>query len=660
MRLIRLAVQGYRRFEEPATLETDDRLIALVGPNEAGKTSLLQALRHLDHDEAIPNRERTLGSGQTAELKATFALEDADRQVLSKVFGGQSVHQVDLTKHQDGVRQFTFHPELRRDLAPRTAATAALRSIAGDPALSAEWSSAEAPWDEGRLNQALEILDADVDRLVPEQFNTLRELLASIEGLTYAPPADENEPVPESDAEGLRATAASLRAAIANDELPHPSEYAAALLHEVLPRFVEFTTDDRALRNSYAFDELLSPNRALSNVAYVAGLNLDSLHGAITSGDGALTEEFLDEAHQRLETEFSQSRWRQGDLEVRIRNTADALQFIVRNKKDKPFTYVRERSAGLQWFVALTCFLHRHAGSHDAIVLIDEAEQHLHYDAQADLVALLDSQELASQVVYSTHSAGCLPPDLGRGVRAIIPDPDPARARSTIETGFWGEGPGFSRLLLGMGASMLAFTVPRRLAIAEGVTEAILLPTLLREANGLDALEYQIAPGLANTAPDDYPLLVTHAGLAVFVVDGDDEGNRYEHMLRAQGVDGSKIFNFGKLSGVPDLNVEELVDPTVYVDAVNDALRTQTGTTATLTVPDLPPTKWAYHVERVWCPSHQLSAPSKRVVAQRVVDRARRPASGSGSQQQVVNAARSSVLVELHRLAMSEFPDDAP
>lgn len=53
---------------------------------------------------------------------------------------------------------------------------------------------------------------------------------------------------------------------------------------------------------------------------------------------------------------------------------------------------------------------------------IDELERHLHYEAQADIVSMFDARTDVTHVIYSTHSIGSLPHDLGRGVRVIVPD----------------------------------------------------------------------------------------------------------------------------------------------------------------------------------------------------------------------------------------------
>jgi predicted ATP-dependent endonuclease of OLD family len=55
MDLIWVEIQGYKRFEEPAKMNLEGRLVALTGPNEAGKSSFLFAIRHLNTAEAFVN-----------------------------------------------------------------------------------------------------------------------------------------------------------------------------------------------------------------------------------------------------------------------------------------------------------------------------------------------------------------------------------------------------------------------------------------------------------------------------------------------------------------------------------------------------------------------------------------------------------------------------
>jgi predicted ATP-dependent endonuclease of OLD family len=87
-------------------------------------------------------------------------------------------------------------------------------------------------------------------------------------------------------------------------------------------------------------------------------------------------------------------------------------------------------------FIALMAYTAvRAPGQHPPILVIDDAETHLHYAAQADLIKVLSEQTAASQVVYTTHSAGCLPEELGTGVRVVLPLE--GSERSTVANSFW-------------------------------------------------------------------------------------------------------------------------------------------------------------------------------------------------------------------------------
>jgi hypothetical protein len=99
-------------------------------------------------------------------------------------------------------------------------------------------------------------------------------------------------------------------------------------------------------------------------------------------------------------------------------------------------------------------------------------DTHLHYGAQADLVQVLEEQDEAAKVIYTTHSAGCLPRDLGTRIRATVPtyreeDGETVQTDdSEVINKFWTKGRGLSPILIAMGASALAFAATRR-AIAE-------------------------------------------------------------------------------------------------------------------------------------------------------------------------------------------------
>src|SRR5207302_176308 len=95
---------------------------------------------------------------------------------------------------------------------------------------------------------------------------------------------------------------------------------------------------------------------------------------------------------------------------------------------------------------------------------------------------------------------------------------------------------GFSPLLASMGAAAMSFTPTRHALIAEGAGDAILLPTLLREASGEHRLGFQVAPGLASVAAASVRDLEAEAGRVGFIVDGDEGGLAIAAKLKGSGV----------------------------------------------------------------------------------------------------------------------------
>lgn len=75
--------------------------------------------------------------------------------------------------------------------------------------------------------------------------------------------------------------------------------------------------------------------------------------------------------------------------------------------------------------------------------------------------------------------------------------------------------------MLAMGAGAAAFSAARKVVLAEGATEMLLLPSLVKKAVGLDDLDYQVAPGLSEVPVTMYPELDLVGARVAFLVDGD-------------------------------------------------------------------------------------------------------------------------------------------
>ena len=392
-----------------------------------------------------------------------------------------------------------------------------------------------------------------------------------------------------------------------------PKDKVNEALWNVTPDVVMFAEVDRNLETTYLLDDNLVNDTpaALANLARLAGLDLKELVQAVQTGQISRRDTVKNKANIALAAHFKEA-WQQSDLKVELNVENNVLRIGIVEDGVHASVF-DERSAGLRMFVALTAFLAARNTGRPTILLVDEAETHLHIDAQADLVQMFAKQDKADKVIYTTHSPGCLPADLGVGIRAVVPDADET---SHVENNFWRqEGGGFTSLMFAMGASAAAFTPARCAVIAEGATDMILLPTLMRAAIDQDALPYQVAPGLAEMPPDSYPNLDFQAAKVAFLVDGDGGGDRLAEAL-GRAIPNDRIVTL-EVHGI-----ENTLDPDFYRDTFLELLRELNPDIATgvpPTLPDAASAPWAKAIE-AWAKDMSWRVPTKQEIANHLIE----------------------------------------
>lgn len=366
---------------------------------------------------------------------------------------------------------------------------------------------------------------------------------------------------------------ALLRSAEIAGELPDPADSMRSFLTKRVPKFVLFSDNDRDLSENYNLsDKALraQPPGPLRNLLSVAGATIEEVWNATASGDSATMRTLERRMNETLRTHL-QPMWTQSQLTIELTlNQGGILEVNIQELDSPDFTVtpIAERSDGLRTFLGLVCFLIAADLTIPPVLMIDEAERNLHYDAQADLVRVLTRELRVHKVIYTTHSPGCLPLDLGTGIRVVARNPGNS-ATSILENIFWTKNePGFSHLLFAMGAEAAAFSAFRRAVLAEGVSEMILLPTLLRNATDGSQLDFQVAFGLSNVSA---PKAISSVALiTTFLVDGDKSGNDKANQLVPAGVPKGHVFQLPKGKAI-----EDLIDRRVYLNTVNEFLSEQ-------------------------------------------------------------------------------------
>lgn len=528
-------LQGYKRLVS-TTLNTSGKVVAIVGSNEVGKSSILQALQHLNHDKKKRFQSNELSRGNDSQndedvvIEAGFLLDDEDRKAIEHLYRGKP-RRLKIAKLINGIKKYEIIPEMK-PLSIRRAA---------------------------HLREPRVIVDS-------------------------------------------------------SDQIKEAEE----ILIQRIPRILFFDEEQRDLKSTYELSNLAKfPPPALRNLASLAKLDLVSLHAALSTGDQAKVQTFLKKANFQI-TNVVKDKWSQSRVKVSLSTDGLTLHVHIENEQ-MDCTNLEDRSDGLRQFVALINFLESEHADQRPILLIDEAETHLHYDAQADLMNMFAEQQLASKIIYTTHSAGCLPEDLGNGVRCVLPIQ--GKEESKIENNFWAidkqdKRAGFSPLLFSMGASSLAFIPIRKAVFVEGATDMLLLPTMLRQASNKSYLGFQIAPGLSETKNSFLRQLKNEAPTVAFLVDNDKAGKKLSADLRGAEVDESQIFS---LPGVEGCVLEDCIRKELYLEAVNKVLQDWNQNSPIMSLEELPDINRPKAVED-WCQAKNINRPDKKNIAYCLLD----------------------------------------
>ena len=582
-------------------------------------------------------------------MAALFALDPDDRAAVAEIHTGNVVERVWITRKSGvGPTTWTLEPYPKRDLTPRKHCLELFEKIQDDPLLAS-----------AVYRDTVKLLSSSEDTLTHESISTLRKLGEALRNTPLNMGRDDSAELSRAqrtrDARWIEAATALIDLARI-EEQPNPWRQVVDVLANRIPEVALFNAPERELQSSYRIDEVAaSPPPALRNLCSLAELDLEEVKTAAADGEAGRVERLFEVANAKLREKFRDT-WRQSTVYPRLGTAADQVLRIFIATEDGEYTFPEERSDGLRWFIALHAFLgaRRHR---DLILLVDEAETHLHYDAQADLIDTLMNQRIARQVIYTTHSVGCLPPDLGCGIRVLLVNGDTERSR--IANSYWSITPtddekvGYTPLLFGMGARLLALTIPRFGVITEGPSDAILMPSLLREATGLNTLPYRVAPGLAEIAGSDSSGLSRHGGKVVALADGDHAGQAIRKKLTEAGISSSSIFDLGQVR--EGCTLEDLVNATVLAEAINQEMETWGIGSFRVEPANLPlVSRWTWLTQKAADTGTPVGRLSKPRVAQRVVDIGRSHR-GSDSACPLVNTNDISNLRELHRNICAEL-----
>lgn len=434
MRLVAARIQKYRSVKDTGLFPIEEAKSILVGPNEAGKTAILQALQQINPPEDVPKfdalrdypraeyNDITTGAVDPEDItvaEAHFALESNDLAALPPGFDGaiyQYGRRLDNSAWHSidgGPERERYSAELKKKLDRMAAHVDKAPLAEGEAKPSEALAALTAKWYVGTL-------------LTTERGDALRNWLNAI-----ASKVDEENSTEDNRHTALLGVAAK----------PSEREAALATLSERLPVFVLFNNyfrvrpiihlghladrseggvldDDQYDFGNLCLMKLLGfTARQLSDLGRAAEPDAEDAEGLQQYRDQLDRRSYqLNAASVKL-TQEVRKVWNpdtsRGEAD-KLRLVADGqyLKLVVEDDLGVEIE-LDQRSEGFQWLVSFfVVFFAETQGAHEnAVLLLDEPGLSLHGLKQREFRQTISRLAEHNQTIYTTHSPFLVGPD---------------------------------------------------------------------------------------------------------------------------------------------------------------------------------------------------------------------------------------------------------
>ena len=595
MKLKRFCVHNFRNIVDSGWIEIDD-IITLVGKNESGKTSLLQALWKFnpfkEHpynlDREWPRGRRKERSPEQIVIETEFKFDEEERASLAEIDDSvASVTGVRIKKNYQGAFSYTFLPSQPADSHDIKWVVSVIKDKIGELAVEAtdHFKNEYRP----ALDQFIEeIRKNGGSAYAVENISEFKAKYATF----HEPNQSADTPQFQADQQAIVTLNTAADAAVEELKTDPPLRRAIDAVHEWLPTFI-YMDDYRIFTGTAQLDQLqqrfeesqpTDQDHTIRMIMEQAGLDVDE---EVEKGDALDREQRMldmNDASLTLTNEIAH-RWSQKRYEIRFEADGQQLIMFVKDADSPALVPLEERSKGFQWFFSFDMlFMSETEGDfRNSVILLDEPGLHLHAAAQRDLLERMRAYSKSNQLIYSTHLPFMV--DLTRLDNIYICEEKPKDGVTVHQD--WasaGQDARFTlQAALGLSWSQSLFVGKYNLVV-EGVTDFWFLSTfseLLRQAGkeGLDE-ELMITPagGASKVAYIGKILHGQKLNVAV-LLDSDPEGQAaYKQLVHQWILQDKDVIMLGSVLATDDERcLEDMFAEDYYFGFVHEAYNKELG-----------------------------------------------------------------------------------
>lgn len=619
MRLARVRVQKFKSVWDSGEFEVSD-ITCLVGKNESGKTTLLQALYRLnpivegeekfDVTEDYPRMEvEDYLQGLEAEtsdehrqaIVATFTLDTSQVETIEDAFGSGVLAsaEVEVARGYDKNGILWVNVKVNEDVC--------VRHLVASLDLSAETAKSAA----GQKNlKALGIfLEADAEAC-QAAFTRAQTAAQSIEDAAEKAAAlSAATDLQESAA--ARTLRTTVLPQIANDQglgLHLWRRY----IQSAFPKFLYFDeyyqmtgqVNVKKLQDREKRDKLEKSDRPMLGLIDLARLRLDDLMSPqntqqlkvrLQGASNHLSKQILKywSQNKHVQVQFDVRQALPGDPPDMNEAGTMNLWGEVYDSAHGATVRLGTRSKGFIWFFSfLAWFSQQRKKDIPIILLLDEPGLVLHASAQADLLAYIETElKPHHQVLYTTHSPFMVDPTHFDRVRIVrdrsmeADDPLPDAERGTkVFTDILEADPDSLFPLqgaLGYDIAQTLFVGPNSLII-EGVSDLLYLPIVsgLLSSAGRTGLSdaWTLTPvGGSDKVPTFVSLLGAQRklNLATLIDFQKKDRQTIDNLYKKRLLKKEQVLTFADFTKTAEADIEDMFTPEFYVELVNAEYRSQ-------------------------------------------------------------------------------------
>lgn len=559
MRLLKFQVTNYKSIDDSGIIDLN-RVACLVGKNESGKTSLLEALAKLNPIglskelslEDYPRRrlskykrKRHLTRPDTA-ISAWFCLDARELAHINEEFGQEfiSPNEVKVTKKYDNTLSFEFQYN-----------------------------------EVFYIHKLLSTLDVDSNiRDCLEQAQTLKDLLNEAKAIT--------QPTPE-----LKMFITKLEQKIKEDlseklrKLVKLPSFFYFDEYSVLPGKICLQDLKGKLRNNNGLTRESKTALALIDLVgaeiedFLQSENYEELKANLEAASNDITDQVFEywTQNKHLEVEFTLEP--KLDNQRRLEDTI--LHVRIKNQRHRVTVSFDKRSRGFIWFFSfLVAFSEYENHDHEVILLLDEPGLNLHAKAQEDLLRFID-KELAPnhQVLYTTHSPFMIDP---KQLDRVCIVEDREAEGTVVSNDIFKNDPDTVfplQAALGYTLAQTLFLGPATLLV-EGPSDLIYLKIAAEKLSStdresIDLNKWVIVPvGGADKISTFVSLLgANQLEVAVLIDITTADQPRINKLTKNKLLNKKNLFTVGQFVGKKNADIEDIFVPEKYLELINQTYK---------------------------------------------------------------------------------------